>query len=137
VEPDAERIDAGGGTIMPGLVEGAFSSDVFQRRALEDLDIKYPVEYVTLLAAANAKLALECATPRPRSGGSSSQHRRLAQEGSTRTSAQSRACRRAAAKSCGVGGLMDWNPDFRKIGMEGSCSSSTAPIKLARPFGNW
>ena len=20
---------------------------------------------------------------------------------------------------CGVGGLMDWNPDFRKIGMEG------------------
>ena len=40
------------------------------RAALEDLDIKYPVEYVTLLAAANAKLALECGYTAARSGGS-------------------------------------------------------------------
>src|SRR5262245_12186379 len=56
VPRDAERIDARGGTIMPGLVEAHFHPTYFNVAALEDLDIKYPVEYVTLLAAANAKL---------------------------------------------------------------------------------
>ncbi|MFO1022911.1 MAG: hypothetical protein U0903_19770 [Planctomycetales bacterium] len=45
------------GTILPGLVEAHFHATYFNVAALEDLDIKYPVEYVTLLAAANAKLA--------------------------------------------------------------------------------
>ncbi|HWC88514.1 MAG TPA: amidohydrolase family protein, partial [Pirellulales bacterium] len=53
-------IDARGGTIMPGLVEAHFHPTYFNVEALEDLDIKYPVEYVTLLAACNARLALEC-----------------------------------------------------------------------------
>src|SRR5262249_47084215 len=58
--PGRVEIDARGGTIMPGLVEAHFHPTYFNVAALEDLDIKYPVEYVTLLAAANAKLALEC-----------------------------------------------------------------------------
>ena len=70
VPPDARRIDARGGTIMPGLVEAHFHPTYFNVAALEDLDIKYPVEYVTLLAAANAKLALECGYTAARSGGS-------------------------------------------------------------------
>ena len=67
---DATVIDARGGTIMPGLVEAHFHPTYFNVAALEDLDIKYPVEYVTLLAAANAKLALECGYTAARSGGS-------------------------------------------------------------------
>src|SRR5262245_36819373 len=70
VEADAVRIDARGGTIMPGLVEAHFHPTYFNVAALEDLDIKYPVEYVTLLAAANARLALECGYTAARSGGS-------------------------------------------------------------------
>src|SRR5262245_48881638 len=58
--PTATRIDAQGGTILPGLVEAHYHPTYFNVAALEDLDIKYPVEYVTLLAAANARLALEC-----------------------------------------------------------------------------
>ena len=50
--PDAARIDAKGGTILPGLVEAHYHATYFNVAALEDLDIKYPVEYVTLLAAA-------------------------------------------------------------------------------------
>src|SRR5262245_10607574 len=57
---EARRIDARGGTIMPGLVEAHFHPTYFNVTQLEDLDIKYPVEYVTLLASVNAKLALEC-----------------------------------------------------------------------------
>ena len=67
---EATTIDANGGTIMPGLVEAHFHPTYFNVAALEDLDIKYPVEYVTLLAAANAKLALECGYTAARSGGS-------------------------------------------------------------------
>src|SRR4051812_42173846 len=60
VPPGARRINALGGTILPGLVEAHFHSTYFNVAQLEDLDIKYPVEYVALLAASNARLALEC-----------------------------------------------------------------------------
>src|SRR5215213_2111386 len=63
-------IDARGGTIMPGLVEAHFHPTYFNVAELADLDVKYPVEYVTLLAAANARLALECGYTAARSGGS-------------------------------------------------------------------
>lgn len=119
VPREARRIDVGGGTIMPGLVEAHFHPTYFNVAALEDLDIKYPVEYVTLLAAANAKLALECGYTAARSGGSLFNIdvwlKKAIEEGVTpgpRLAASGR-------EICGVGGLMDWNPDFRKIGMEG------------------
>jgi imidazolonepropionase-like amidohydrolase len=117
--PTATTLDARGGTILPGLVEAHFHPTYFNVAALEDLDIKYPVEYVTLLAAANARLALECGYTAARSGGSLFNIdvwlKRAIENGVTvgpRLAASGR-------EICGVGGLMDWNPDFRKIGMEG------------------
>src|SRR6185503_2665061 len=68
--PDATVIDANRGTILPGLVEAHFHATYFNVAELADLEIKYPVEYVTLLAAANAKLALECGYTAARSCGS-------------------------------------------------------------------
>jgi imidazolonepropionase-like amidohydrolase len=119
VPPDARRIDANGGTILPGLVEAHFHPTYFNVAALEDLDIKYPVEYVTLLAAHNAKLALECGYTAARSGGSL-----FNIDVWLKKAIESDICpgpRLAASgrEICGVGGLMDWNPDYRKIGMEG------------------
>jgi imidazolonepropionase-like amidohydrolase len=70
VPPEARRIDARGGTVLPGLVEAHYHPTYFNVAALEDLDIKYPVEYVTLLASCNARLALECGYTAARSGGS-------------------------------------------------------------------
>ena len=69
VPPDARRIDAHGGTILPGLVEAHFHPTYFNVAELADLDIKYQVEYVTLLAACNARLALECGYTSARTGG--------------------------------------------------------------------
>jgi imidazolonepropionase-like amidohydrolase len=117
--PDARRIDARGGTILPGLVEAHYHSTYFDVAALEDLDIKYPVEYVTLLAAHNAKLALECGYTAARSGGSLFNidvWLKKAIENDLVTGPKLAASGR---EICGVGGLMDWNPDYRKIGMEG------------------
>src|SRR5204862_6608591 len=54
VPPEVRRIDARGGTILPGLVEAHFHPTYFNVAELADLDIKYPVEYVTILAACNA-----------------------------------------------------------------------------------
>ena len=78
--PEVRWIDAHGGTIMPGLIESHFHATYFNVAALEDLDTKYPVEYVTLLASANAKLALECGYTSARSGSWYVQHRRLAKK---------------------------------------------------------
>ncbi|MGE3822388.1 MAG: amidohydrolase family protein, partial [Isosphaeraceae bacterium] len=44
VPPDVPRIDAQGGTILPGLVEAHFHPTYFNVAELADLDIKYPVE---------------------------------------------------------------------------------------------
>lgn len=117
--PEIEVLDARGGTIMPGLVEAHFHATYFNIAALEDLDIKYPVEYVSLLSSVNAKLALECGYTAARSGGCLFNIdvwlKKAIEEDlilGPRLSASGR-------EICSAGGLMDWNPEFRKIGMEG------------------
>lgn len=116
---DAAIIDARGGTILPGLVEAHFHPTYFNVAALEDLDIKYPVEYVTLLAAANAKLALECGYTAARSGGSLFNIDVWLKKAIENELTLGPRLAASGREICGVGGLMDWNPDFRKIGMDG------------------
>jgi imidazolonepropionase-like amidohydrolase len=115
----AQKIDARRGTIMPGLVEAHYHPTYFNVAALEDLDIKYPVEYVTLLAAANARLALECGYTAARSGGSLFNIDVWLKKAIEEDLVPGPRLAASGREICGVGGLMDWNPDFRKIGMEG------------------
>ena len=120
VAADVQRIDAKGGTIMPGMVEAHYHPTYFNVSELQDLDIKYPVEYVTLLASVNTNLALECGYTAARSMWGSLFNidvwlKKAIEEdliSGPRLAASGR-------EICGVGGLMDWNPDFRKLGMEG------------------
>ncbi len=119
VPADAKRIDANGGTILPGLVEAHFHPTYFNVAALEDLDIKYPVEYVTLLAAHNAKLALDCGYTAARSGGSLFNIDVWLKKAIENDICVGPRLAASGREICGVGGLMDWNPDFRRIGMEG------------------
>ncbi|RIK78316.1 MAG: amidohydrolase family protein [Planctomycetota bacterium] len=119
VPADARKIDARGGTIMPGLVEAHFHPTYFNVAELQDLDIKYPVEYVTLLAAVNAKLALECGYTAARSGGSLFNIDVWLKKAIENDLVPGPRLAASGREICGVGGLMDWNPDFRKIGMDG------------------
>jgi imidazolonepropionase-like amidohydrolase len=119
VDKEASTIDAKGGTIMPGLVEAHFHPTYFNVAALEDLDIKYPVEYVTLLAAANAKLALECGYTAARSGGSLFNIDVWLKKAIENDLVVGPRLASSGREICGAAGLMDWNPDYRKIGMEG------------------
>jgi imidazolonepropionase-like amidohydrolase len=117
--PDQNEIDARGGTIMPGLVEAHFHPTYFNVAALEDLDIKYPVEYVTLLASCNAKLALECGYTSARSGGSLFNIDFWLKRAIEKDLILGPRLSASGREICGVGGLMDWNPEFRQIGMQG------------------
>ena len=119
VAPDASRIDAKGGTIMPGLVEAHYHPTYFNVAELTDLDIKYPVEYVTLLASVNTRLALECGYTAARSGGSLFNVDVWLKKAIESDLIPGPRMSASGREICGVGGLMDWNPEFRKIGMEG------------------
>ena len=144
VSPTARRMNARGGTIMPGLVEAHFHPTYFNVAALEDLDIKYPVEYVTLLAAANARLALQCGYTAARSGGSLFNIDVWLKKAIESDITVGPRLAASGREICGAGGLMDWNPDFRKIGMEGLVllvngpdEARTAVRKLVKDGVEW
>lgn len=115
----ADRIDARGGTILPGLVEAHFHATYFNIEELEDLDIKYPVEYVSILSAVNAKLALECGYTAARSGGCLFNVDSWLKSAIENDLIPGPRLASSGREICSAGGLMDWNPEFRKIGMEG------------------
>jgi len=117
--PNSARIDALGGTIMPGLVESHFHATYFNIAALEDLDIKYPVEYVSLLSSVNCRLALECGYTSARSGGCLFNIDVWLRQAIENDLIPGPRLSSSGREICSAGGLMDWNPDFRKIGMEG------------------
>jgi imidazolonepropionase-like amidohydrolase len=119
VPPNSEKIDARGGTIMPGLVEAHFHATYFNIAALEDLDIKYPVEYVSLLASVNTRLALECGYTAARSGGCLFNVDVWLKKAIEEDLIPGPRLASSGREICSAGGLMDWNPEFRKIGMEG------------------
>jgi len=74
---------------------------------------------VSLLAAANTRLALECGYTAARSGGSLFNIDVWLKKAIEAGLVPGPRLASSGREICGVGGLMDWNPDFRKIGMEG------------------
>ncbi|MDZ4288568.1 MAG: amidohydrolase family protein [Prosthecobacter sp.] len=112
-------LDAQGGSILPGLVEAHFHATYFNIEELQDLDIKYPVEYVSMLAAVNTKLALECGYTAARSGGCLFNVDVWLQKAIDNDLIPGPRLATSGREICSAGGLMDWNPEFRKIGMEG------------------
>ena len=119
VPPEAESIDARGGSILPGRVEAHFHPTYFNVAELADLDVKYPVEFVTILATCNAKLALDCGYTAARSGGSLHNIDVWLKKAIEDDLVPGPRLAASGREICGAGGLMDWNPDHMKLGMEG------------------
>lgn len=118
-DPGVERIDAAGGTIMPGLIEPHWHASYFNVLELEDLDIKYPAEMVSIQATFNARLALECGYTSARSAGCLFNSDVWLAQAIDEDMVPGPRFVPGGQEICGRGGLMDWNPEFRKIGMEG------------------
>jgi imidazolonepropionase-like amidohydrolase len=142
--PDEQAIDARGGTILPGLVESHFHATYFNVLELEDLDIKYPAEMSALQASFNTRLALECGYTSARSGGCLfNVDVWLSQMIDDDLVAGPRLVP-SGQEICGKGGLMDWNPDYRRIGMEGvilvidgADSARSAARRLVKAGAQW
>jgi imidazolonepropionase-like amidohydrolase len=129
IAPAARRIDARGGTILPGLVEAHFHPAYFNVADLPDLDTKYPVEYVTLRAASNCKLALECGYTAARSCGSLFNIDVWLKTALEEDLHPGPRLATSGREICSRGGLMDWNPDYRQIGMQGLMLLIDGPVE--------
>lgn len=112
-------IDATGTTVIPGLVEAHWHASYFNIQVLEELDIAHPPETVSLHAAFNARLALECGYTSARSAGCLFNTDVALAAAIDADLLPGPRFVPGGQEICGAGGLMDWNPEFRKIGMEG------------------
>ena len=104
---------------MPGLIEGHFHISFWGVRELPDLDLKLPAERTTVYAVKNAELALRCGYTGVASAGALHRIdvtiRDMVKEGVI-------AGPRMAASGrdiCATSGMLDWNPSFWKLGMDG------------------
>jgi imidazolonepropionase-like amidohydrolase len=112
-------VDLEGKTLMPGLIEGHFHISFWGVRELPDLDLKLPAERTTVYAVKNAELALRCGYTGVASAGALHRIdvtiRDMIDEGvipGPRMAASGR-------DICATSGMLDWNPSFWKLGMDG------------------
>lgn len=119
--PDGNQrvIDLQGKTLMPGLTEGHFHCSFWGVRELPDLDLKLPAERTTVYAVKNLELALRCGYTSVASAGALHRIdvtlRDMVNEGvipGPRMAASGR-------DICATSGMLDWNPSFWKLGMDG------------------
>jgi len=119
--PDGNQrvLDLKGKALMPGLVEGHFHISFWGVRELPDLDLKLPCELTTIYAVKNAELVLRCGYTAAASAGALYRIdvtiRDAINEGlivGPRLAASGR-------DICGTAGMLDWNPSFWRLGMEG------------------
>ena len=84
---------------------------------------------MTLLAAANARLALECGYTAARSGGSLHNIDVWLKKAIEEDLFPGPRLAASGREICGAGGLMDWNPEHLKLGMEGLILLINGPIE--------
>jgi imidazolonepropionase-like amidohydrolase len=123
-------VDAGGRTVLPGLIEAHLHLSYNDVKQIADLDLNCPPEYSTLVSAKNAELALHCGYTAARSAGS--------------VHAVDVALKRAIAERlfpgprllaagrdiCATGGMADWNPSYLKLGMDGLALIADGPEQI-------
>src|SRR5437016_1545594 len=69
VPPEAEILDAGGRTVMPGLIESHFHFSFNDGPSIPVIDPRIPPDYVAICAARTAETALASGYTAVRSGG--------------------------------------------------------------------
>ncbi|MSO57619.1 MAG: amidohydrolase family protein [Thermoleophilia bacterium] len=112
-------VDLQGKTLMPGMVEAHIHVSYWGAKDLQDLDLKLAPENSTVYAVKNCELMLRCGFTSGSSAGAVHRVdvtvRNLINEGvipGPRLLA-------AGRDICGTSGMLDWNPSFWKLGMDG------------------
>lgn len=118
-QPGAAVIDLGGKTLMPGMILSHVHLSYNHVKDLPDLDLKQPCEIATIAAVCNAKLMLDCGFTAGLSAGALHMvdiHIRNAINAGKIPGPRLLA---AGRDICQTGGMLDWNPSWLRLGMEG------------------
>jgi imidazolonepropionase-like amidohydrolase len=127
---DAEVIDLGGRTVIPGLVEAHIHLSYNNVKAIADLDLNCPPEYSTLRAAKNAELALHCGYTAARSAGAVHRIDMALKQAIDEGLFPGPRLLAASRDICATGGMADWNPSYLKLGMEGLALIADGPEQI-------
>jgi len=113
--PESDFVQAAGMTVMPGLVESHFHASYFGILARQELDLHFPPEYVTLLAAKNCELALSYGYTSARSGGGVYNVDVWLQRAIDEDLVAGPRLAASGRQISGTGGVLDWHPSFRRV----------------------
>jgi imidazolonepropionase-like amidohydrolase len=127
---DAEVIDLGGRTVIPGLVEAHIHLSYNNVKAIADLDLNCPPEISTLRAAKNGALALHCGYTAARSAGAVHRIDAALKQAFAEGLYPGPRLLAASRDICATGGMADWNPAYLKLGMEGLALIADGPEQI-------
>jgi imidazolonepropionase-like amidohydrolase len=117
--PEVTVIDVAGKTLMPGMILSHVHLSYNHVRDLPDLDLKQPAEVSTIAAVCNARTMLDCGYTSGLSAGALHMvdiHIRNAINAGKIPGPRLLA---AGRDLCQTGGMLDWNPSWLQLGMEG------------------
>jgi imidazolonepropionase-like amidohydrolase len=117
--PDTTVIDLGGKTLMPGMILAHVHLSYNHVRELQDLDLTQPPEVSTIAAVCNARTMLDCGFTAGLSAGALHMvdiHIRNAINAGKIPGPRLLAAGRDINQT---GGMLDWNPSWLKLGMDG------------------
>src|SRR5437764_14408287 len=122
--PDGNQrvIDLRGKALMPGLTDGHFHISFWGVRELPDLDLKLPAELPTIYAVKNAELALRCGYTSVASAGALHRVDVTIRDAINNGIIVGPRMAASGRDICATSGMLDWNPSFWQLGMDGLAS---------------
>ncbi|MFN4260283.1 MAG: amidohydrolase family protein [Gemmataceae bacterium] len=117
--PRTTVIDLAGRTLMPGMILAHVHLSYNHVMDLPDLDLKQPPEVATIAGVCNARMMLDCGYTSGLSAGALHMvdiHIRNAINAGKIPGPRLLA---AGRDICQTGGMLDWNPSWLKLGMDG------------------
>ncbi|MCW2717134.1 amidohydrolase family protein [Pseudonocardia sp.] len=132
IDEDVPRIDVGGRFVMPGMTEAHSHLSYFNAGSLQDLDMNCTAEATTIFAVSNARTMLRCGYTSAHSFGSLH-----AVDVAVRNAINSGGVPGPRYVACGrdvlgTGGMIDWNPDHLKLGMDGLALLADDPWQVRK-----
>ncbi len=112
-------IDLAGRTLMPGMILSHVHLSYNHVQDLPDLDLKQPPEVATIAAVCNARTMLDCGCTSGLSAGALHMVDIHIRNAINRGQIPGPRLLAAGRDICQTGGMLDWNPTWLKLGMDG------------------
>jgi imidazolonepropionase-like amidohydrolase len=116
---DATVIDLEGRTLMPGMILAHVHLSYNHIKDLPDLDLKQPAEVSTIAAVCNARTMLDCGFTAGLSAGALHMVDIHIRDAINRGQIPGPRLLAAGRDLVQTGGMLDWNPSWLKLGMDG------------------